>query len=73
MKLEEVETMKKQKEESRSFSLRIPISMWARAAELARLEEISLNRFILLAIAENFTRRERQAVRFQTSLFPVKQ
>ncbi len=42
----------------RSFPLRLSLSMQRQANDLARLEGLSLNQFIMLAIAEKIGRME---------------
>ena len=42
----------------KSFPLRLPRTVWAQAIEFARFEGISLNQFIVQAIAEAITRLE---------------
>lgn len=46
-----------------SFLLRLPLSLREQAASLARTEQISLNHFISLAVAEKLSRMERQTER----------
>ncbi len=40
----------------KSFPLRLPISLRAKAVEMARKDDISVNHFISLAIAEKLAR-----------------
>ena len=42
----------------KSFPLRLPRALWAMATELARRDGVSLNQFIVQAIAEKITRLE---------------
>jgi hypothetical protein len=44
----------------KSFALRLPQSTWRTAAEIAKQDGISLNQFIVLAVAEKVTRFEIQ-------------
>ena len=44
-----------------SFPLRLPISMRRQVTELAQREGLSLNQFIVLALAEKITRLEQHS------------
>lgn len=46
----------------KTFPLRLPSTMWLQVTELARLDGISLNRFITQAIVEKIARLESVAL-----------
>ena len=52
-----------QSQRKNSFLLRLPLSLREQATTVARTEQVSLNHFISLAVAEKISRMERQAER----------
>lgn len=52
-----------QSQRKNSFLLRLPLSLREQATSVARNEQVSLNHFISLAVAEKISRMERPAER----------